>query len=103
MASRLASRSAPFREDAERRGETWTRTYVDAGLSGRSKEKRPELNAMLAAAEAGEFSVLVIPALDRLARNARDAHEIFARLEFAGVAIRSLRGEVDTTTPPAGS
>jgi site-specific DNA recombinase len=43
--------------------------------------------------------VLVIPALDRLARNAKDAHEIFARLERAGVAIRSLRGEVDTTTP----
>lgn len=53
---------------------------------------------MLAAAEAGEFDVLVIPALDRLARNARDAHEIFARLERARVAIRSLRGEVDTST-----
>jgi site-specific DNA recombinase len=94
----LGEQERTLREDAERRGETWTRAYVDAGLSGRSKEKRPQLNEMLAAADRGEFDVLVIPALDRLARNARDAHEIFARLERAKVAIRSLRGEVDTST-----
>jgi len=94
----LGEQERTLREDAEHRGETWTRAYVDAGLSGRSKERRPQLNAMLAAAEAGEFDVLVIPALDRLARNARDAHDIFARLERANVAIRSLRGEVDTST-----
>jgi site-specific DNA recombinase len=94
----LGEQERALREDAERRGETWTLTYVDAGLSGRTKEKRPQLNAMLAAAERGEFDVLVIPALDRLARNARDAHELFARLERAGVAIRSLRGEVDTAS-----
>jgi site-specific DNA recombinase len=94
----LGEQERMLREDAEHRGEDWTRAYVDAGLSGRSKEKRPELNAMLAAAERGDFDVLVIPALDRLARNARDAHEIFARLERANVAIRSLRGEVDTAS-----
>jgi site-specific DNA recombinase len=94
----LGEQERTLREDAERRGEAWERTYIDAGLSGRSKEKRPELNAMLAAADAGEFDVLVIPSLDRLARNARDAHEVFARLERARVAIRSLRGDVDTST-----
>jgi site-specific DNA recombinase len=94
----LGEQERTLREDAERRGEAWTRTYVDAGLSGRTKETRPELNAMLAAAEAGEFDVLVIPSLDRLARNARDAHEVFGRLERARVAIRSLRGDVDTST-----
>lgn len=94
----LGEQERTLREDAERRDERWTGAYVDAGLSGRSKEKRPQLNEMLAAADRGEFDVLVIPALDRLARNARDAHEIFARLERAGVTIRSLRGEVDTST-----
>lgn len=94
----LGEQERNLREDAEHRGDTWTRTYVDAGLSGRTKEKRPRLNEMLAAADAGEFDVLVIPTLDRLARNARDAHDILARLESAGVAVRSLRGEVDTST-----
>jgi site-specific DNA recombinase len=94
----LGEQERALREDAERREETWTRAYIDAGVSGRSTERRAELAAMLAAAESGEFDVLVIPALDRLARNARDAHTIFARLERAGVAIRSLRGEVDTST-----
>jgi site-specific DNA recombinase len=94
----LGEQERTLREDAERRGETWTHAYVDAGLSGRTKERRPQLNAMLAAAESGEFDVLVIPALDRLARNTRDLHDILARLERANVAIRSLRGDVDTST-----
>lgn len=94
----LGEQERLLREDAERRGETFLRAYVDAGLSGRSKEKRPELNRMLDAADQREFDVLIIPSLDRLARNARDAHAIFAHLEQAGVAIRSLRGDVDTAS-----
>lgn len=94
----LGEQERALREDAERRGEQWTQAYIDAGVSGRSTERRVQLAAMLAAAEAGEFDVLVIPALDRLARNARDAHDLFSRLERANVGIRSLRGEVDTTT-----
>lgn len=94
----LGEQERTLREDAERRGEMWTRAFVDAGLSGRSTEKRLELKAMLDAAERGEFDVLVIPSLDRLGRNSRDLHNIFARLDAAGVVIRSLRGDVDTST-----
>ncbi|MEN3342700.1 MAG: hypothetical protein V7644_2104 [Actinomycetota bacterium] len=94
----LGEQERLLREDADLRGETWTSTYVDAGLSGRKRENRPELNAMLAAAGAGKFDVLVIPSLDRLGRNARDVLEILTRVEIAGVAVRSLRGDLDTTT-----
>jgi DNA invertase Pin-like site-specific DNA recombinase len=34
----LAEQQRTLREDAERRGEAWAGSYVDAGLSGRSKE-----------------------------------------------------------------
>jgi site-specific DNA recombinase len=94
----LAEYERKVRADAKRLGEKWTRAYVDAGLSGRTTEKRIELNLMLADADAGEFDVLVIPALDRLGRNTRDLLDILARLEKAGVAVRSLRGDVDTST-----
>src|SRR5688500_1309332 len=76
----LGEQERKLQEDAERRGERWTRAYIDAGVSSRSTDRRAQLAAMLAAAEADEFDMLVIPALDRLARNARDANEIFARL-----------------------
>ena len=72
--------------------------YVDPGVSGRSADKRPQLQRMLADAEAGAYDVVMIPALDRLGRNARDLYEIMQRLERAGVALVSLRGDVDTTT-----
>jgi resolvase-like protein len=51
----LGEQERKLREDAERRAEPWTRAYIDAGVSGRSTNRRTELAAMLAAAEGGEF------------------------------------------------
>lgn len=88
-----------MRDDIACRGESFTAAYVDAGLSGRRSENRAQLQAMLADAEAGAFDVLVIPSIDRLGRDTRDLFNIYLRLEKAGVDIRSLRGDLDTTTP----
>jgi site-specific DNA recombinase len=74
------------------------RIYIERGISGRRADTRPELQQMLADADARKFDMLVIPSLDRLGRNARDLYEIMARLEAAGVAIKSLRGDVDTSS-----
>lgn len=87
-----------MRDDAERRGETWTRTYADPGLSGRSTAKRTELNRMLDDADAGEFDVLVFTTIDRVGRNVKDLAATFERLEQAGIVVRSLKENIDTST-----
>jgi site-specific DNA recombinase len=94
----LETQEQAMRDDTSGHGETWVRNYVDRGLSGRSTEPRSALYDMMAAAQAGEFDVVIVPSLDRLGRNTRDILDILATLEEAGVAFRSLRGEVDTTT-----
>lgn len=94
----LEEQERAMRDDSQRHDETWVDLYVDAGVSGRKTETRRELQRMLTDAEAGCFEVLLIPSLDRLGRNARDLYSIFDRLDQAGVTIRSLRGDVDTST-----
>jgi|SRR5215218_3295345 len=73
------------------------REYVERGVSGR-RDSRPELDRMLADAEARAFDVLVIPKLDRLGRSVRQLQENFARLEDAGVQLVSLAESIDTST-----
>lgn len=94
----LVAQEQAMRDDVAKHGEVWLRAYVDAAVSGRTTERRSELAAMLAAADAREFEIVVIPALDRLGRNTRDLIDILSRLDAAGVAVRSLRGDVITAT-----
>ena len=57
----------PLRAFAAARG--WTATeYVDHGVSG-AKERRPALDALLAAARTRKIDVVVCVKLDRLARS----------------------------------
>jgi site-specific DNA recombinase len=72
--------------------------FSDQGKSGRST-KRPQLQAMLSAARAGRFDLLVFHKLDRLGRNARDLFNTFAELEAAGVEICTAQENYDRKTP----
>src|SRR5580658_7547797 len=71
--------------------EGWTRagTFQDAGVSG-ATPLRPGYQALLTAARAGEFDVVVAEALDRLSRDQEDVAALFKRLHFAGIAIVTL-------------
>ena len=65
--------------------------------SGKSVEEREELAEALAFVRDGD--TLIVTRLDRLARSARDLHDIVARLNERGVGFRCLQqGSVDTTT-----
>lgn len=57
-----------LRELAERRGSKIVGEYCDEGVSG-AKDSRPGLNQLLADAEAGKFSVILVWKLDRLGRS----------------------------------
>jgi site-specific DNA recombinase len=71
--------------------EGWTRAgrFQDAGVSG-ATPLRQGYQALLSAARAGEFDVVVAEALDRLSRDQEDVAALFKRLHFAGIAIVTL-------------
>jgi DNA invertase Pin-like site-specific DNA recombinase len=72
--------------------------YVDHGISG-AKERRPALDALLAAVRARKLDVLCIVKLDRLARSTRQLVTLAAELEALRVDLVVLDQAIDTTTP----
>lgn len=79
---------------AELEGAECARIYRDVG-SGTLRE-RPQLTACLDYLRAGD--TLVVWRLDRLGRSLRHLVEVIGELEARGVAFRSLRESIDTTT-----
>ncbi|MCZ4258700.1 recombinase family protein [Sulfitobacter sp. G21635-S1] len=69
--------------------------YTDQ-LSGKNA-RREGLQSALDTLTAGDQ--LVVPAFDRLGRNQRDLLNIAQELDEKGVALRSLREDIDTRTP----
>jgi DNA invertase Pin-like site-specific DNA recombinase len=77
----------------------WASTeYVDRGVSG-AKDRRPELDRLLADAKRRRFDVLVCWRLDRLGRNLRHLITLLDELQALGVAFVSLAEGIDATTP----
>lgn len=72
-------------------------SYVDAGLSGKRADNRPQLQAALDhVCRAG--GVLVVYSLSRLARSTKDTIEIAERLDANNADLVSLTERIDTTT-----
>jgi DNA invertase Pin-like site-specific DNA recombinase len=78
------SRNCMQRAAAE--GWTIAATFSDAAISG-SDNNRPQYQAMLMAAERGEFEVLLLDDLSRLARDSVEQERIIRRLEFMNLRI----------------
>jgi DNA invertase Pin-like site-specific DNA recombinase len=89
---------AELRDYASRRGWEIAAEHVDLGVSG-SRESRPELNRMLAAAHARAFDAVVCWKLDRLGRSLKHLVTTIEDLSAYGVAFISLRDNLDLTTP----
>lgn len=83
-------------------GKRWelVRVYADEGKSGKDLKGRAALQALLEAAKAHQFDVVVICKLDRLGRNTR---QILGMVEdyFSknGVRLVSVQEGIDATTP----
>ena len=71
--------------------------YVDAGISGKRADNRPQLQLALddVCQNAG---VLVVYSLSRLARSTKDTISISERLDKAGADLVSLSEKLDTTS-----
>jgi DNA invertase Pin-like site-specific DNA recombinase len=71
--------------------------FVDAGVSGKRADNRPQLQAALddVCENAG---ILVVYSLSRLARSTKDTIAISERLDKAGADLVSLSEKLDTTS-----
>jgi DNA invertase Pin-like site-specific DNA recombinase len=80
----------------ERRWET--SEFIEKGVSG-FKERRPELDRLLAAARRRHVDVVVVWSLDRLGRSLKHLVSMLDDLQALGVAFVSVREGLDWTTP----
>lgn len=72
--------------------------YVDHGQSG-AKERRPALDALLAAVRARRVDLVACVKLDRLARSVHHLVALVREFEVLGVDLVVLDQAIDTTTP----
>ena len=87
-----------LREYCQRRGWTAVAEYVDAGISG-AKEKRPELDKLLADAHRRLFDSVVVWRFDRFARSVSHLLRALETFRSLGIEFVSLSEQVDTSTP----
>src|SRR5262249_55534808 len=87
-----------LREYAERRGWTVAGEYVDTGISG-TKEKRPELDRLMAEAHRRKFDVVAVWKFDRFARSVSHLLRALDTFRVLGIEFVSLSESLDTATP----
>lgn len=87
------------RELVTRRGGTVVMERSDNDISALTGKKRPGYNALMAAAQAGEITHIVVWHTSRLWRNRRERAEGIEILKDAGVSVLAVKGpELDMST-----
>ena len=81
---------------AQQRGFEIFREYVDHGVSG-TRTRRPGLDAMMADASRGRFQVVMVWAVDRLARSVKHFLDVLAELNRLQIEFLSVREAMDTS------
>jgi DNA invertase Pin-like site-specific DNA recombinase len=87
-----------LREYAARRGWEVVAEYLDEGVSG-SRERRPQLDRLMADAHRRKFDAVLVWKIDRFGRSLRHLVNALADLDAYGVAFVSLRDNIDLSTP----
>jgi DNA invertase Pin-like site-specific DNA recombinase len=90
--------SREIREYCQRRGWPLVGEYVDAGISG-AKERRPQLDRLIADAHKRRFDVVVVWKFDRFARSVSHLLRALETFRALGIEFVSLSEQVDTSTP----
>jgi DNA invertase Pin-like site-specific DNA recombinase len=93
-----AMQTRELREYCERRGWEIAGEYVDTGISG-SKERRPQLDALLSACRRRLVDAVVVYRYDRFARCLRQLVNALEEFRSLGIEFISLHEGVDTSTP----
>jgi DNA invertase Pin-like site-specific DNA recombinase len=85
-------------EFCQRRGWSLVDSYLDVGISG-SKDRRPELDRLMADARRRRFDVVLVYRYDRFARSLRHLVNALEEFRALGIEFVSIHEGVDTTTP----
>jgi DNA invertase Pin-like site-specific DNA recombinase len=86
-----------LRQLAQQRGFEIVTEYCDEGFSG-SSDSRPQLDRMLADAQKGKFSAILIWRLDRLGRSLQHLVRLFENFRVWNVALISYGEGLDFST-----
>jgi DNA invertase Pin-like site-specific DNA recombinase len=73
-------------------------SYLDIGISG-AKDKRPQLDRLMADAHRRKFDVVIVWRFDRFARSVSHLLRALETFNALGIAFVSLSEQMDTTTP----
>jgi DNA invertase Pin-like site-specific DNA recombinase len=87
-----------LKEYCERRGWQLAGEYVDVGISG-TKEKRPEVDRLMADAHRRRFDVIAVWKFDRFARSVSHLLRALENFQALGIHFVSLSEAIDTATP----
>jgi DNA invertase Pin-like site-specific DNA recombinase len=90
--------SREIREYCQRRSWPLVGEYVDAGVSG-AKERRPQLDRLIADAHKRKFDVVVVWKFDRFARSVSHLLRALETFRALGIEFVSLSEQIDTSTP----
>ncbi len=85
-------------EYCQRRGWKLAGQYIDVGISG-AKEKRPQLDRLIADAHRRKFDAVVVWKFDRFARSVSHLLRALETFKALGIEFVSLSEQVDTSTP----
>jgi DNA invertase Pin-like site-specific DNA recombinase len=83
---------------ATARGWRLVHSYLDIGISG-AKDKRPELDRLMADAYRRKFDVVVVWRFDRFARSVSHLLRALETFQSLGIEFVSLSEQMDTSTP----
>jgi len=87
-----------LKDYCERRGWHLAGEYVDVGISG-AKEKRPELDRLMADAHRRRFDAVVVWKFDRFARSVSHLLRALETFRALGIEFASFSEQLDTSTP----
>lgn len=87
-----------LRDYCKRRGWTVADEYVDAAVSG-VKEKRPQLDKLMADAHKRRFDVVCVWRFDRFARSVAHLLRALETFKALGIEFISYSEQLDTSTP----
>ena len=93
----LETQLLDLRELAKQRGLEIVREYTDV-ISG-AKSKRPGLDSLMSDARRRRFDVVLVAALDRIARNVRHFLDVLDELSQLNIQFISMRENIDTGGP----
>jgi DNA invertase Pin-like site-specific DNA recombinase len=93
-----AVQTRELREYCQRRGWNVAGEYVDVGISG-GREKRPELDRLMASAHRRRFDAVVVWRFDRFARSVSHLLRALETFKALGIEFVSLCEQMDTSTP----